>query len=481
MPHFSLLFVVVLVATVAAVNLDNLERLVRLRDTGDLSQEQYDHFLAELMEAKPESQDTALAAILEDLGLPELLPTLNANGIRTEAQLLLLTHETMAKYIGTISLGSRLQLLEFVDAEKKQRQQQQQPKEAGTVDRAEMGALITDMILSHKEKRDDTRADMESISMLVAEAIEKNNEKLLDKVSRMIQAGAAPSADRHRDRHRALLQGNGAAPASRSLNTDGASMWLEDDDGKIILGVNGDTDLRRAQASVLATSGAFRVGDADDGACADDAKDAGTLRWSAADASLQVCDGEGTWKAAGGAVTDGSEAFLPAAGHCDGCDGADVFDLAGSGYCMAGGDDTAGDASLEACRARCEATDSCRYFSCKGDGSANVDCMLYGAGECAGAHGGAFEQAGTAYVTHARTAAGPRDVADEAYATTVAVEGTATGTVTVTASGWSRQRANAGPGFLCDGSARQPFCRTLFSDGSRLHLHSSLVRSLILA
>ena len=94
----------------------------------------------------------------------------------------------------------------------------------------------------------------------MAQAIEKNNELLLGRVAEMIEdARLAPHTAVHQ---RALSADTAAAP--RSLNAEGASMWLEDDDGKIVIGADADTDLARAKESVLSTSGAFRVGDVGD-------------------------------------------------------------------------------------------------------------------------------------------------------------------------------------------------------------------------
>ena len=56
--------------------------------------------------------------------------------------------------------------------------------------------------------------------------------------------------------------------------------------------------------------------------------------------------------------------------------------VGGNGACGYEGDDSAGDSSLSACEARCSATAWCAYFSAKGDGSTNVDCMLYRSTGC---------------------------------------------------------------------------------------------------
>ena len=94
------------------------------------------------------------------------------------------------------------------------------------------------------------------------------------------------------------------AEAPRSLSTDSAAMWLEDDDGKIVIGANADTDLYRAAPGRLATSGAFQIGEGDDLCSA--AEDAGSLRYNAAKQRLQVCDGS-EWKTAGGAKLEAND------------------------------------------------------------------------------------------------------------------------------------------------------------------------------
>ena len=78
--------------------------------------------------------------------------------------------------------------------------------------------------------------------------------------------------------------------------------------------------------------------------------------------------------------------------------------LVGRGYCATGGDDPAGDSSLAACQSRCEASESCSYYSAKSDGGANVDCMLYSG--CAGDASGSLSGAGGVYVTYVKPGAG---------------------------------------------------------------------------
>ena len=252
--------------------------------------------------SQQKDQPTSLQEALEEIGLAKYYPLFAAKGLDMDG-LLLLDHEIAAKFLPEVDFGARLKMIAYIENLKKQRLLKDQPSESHT-----------------------TR--LEEIARVVAE----NNEQLLQRVASMVEAmidaklaatgvlASSPNAVRHQR----VLEEDTAA-AARSLNADASGLWLEDDESKVIFGGNADTDLARAGANVLATSGAFRVGDVDDGACAE-VGDAGTLRWNVADEGLQVCSGEeGGWKAAGGAVSDGSEAFLPAAEHCDGCDsGADA-------------------------------------------------------------------------------------------------------------------------------------------------------------
>ena len=85
----------------------------------------------------------------------------------------------------------------------------------------------------------------------------------------------------------------------------------------------------------------------------------------------------------------------------------------GDGYCYAGGDEEAGDASLDACQAECASSATCLYFSAMGDGTENVDCMLYHSNdECPGATGVGTLAGGLPYETFAK----PSSVGQHPYA-----------------------------------------------------------------
>ncbi len=75
---------------------------------------------------------------------------------------------------------------------------------------------------------------------------------------------------------------------------------MKGDNARVAMGPADDlVNLFRAGPSVLATGASFRVGDAADSTCAA-AEDAGTMRYSQAEAGLQVCNSEGGGQAAGG-------------------------------------------------------------------------------------------------------------------------------------------------------------------------------------
>ena len=314
----------VLVSCVCTSHLAELERLVKLKADGSITEGEYERFKAELINSsiEPAGHRSAVAGsggevgtILHELGLSELLPTFQAHGINTQEQLLLLDHTTLANYM-EVGLGNRLKIVAYIEETKSQQEDASNSGEA--IDKDEVGALLAGMIHAHQEKQ----AGRDRIAEVVAEMFEKNNRMMLEKVSAMISEaatlgggglGGGPRPQQHRRQQRRELTAE-----ARTLNTDGATMWLEDDDGKLVIGAAADTDLSRAREKVLSTSGALRVGDTADDACSS-AEDAGTIRWAAAaEEGLQVCDEEGEWTEAGGSVSDGGS-VTTFEDHCSPC------------------------------------------------------------------------------------------------------------------------------------------------------------------
>ena len=122
---------------------------------------------------------------------------------------------------------------------------------------------------------------------------------------------------------------------------DGASAWLKSDSSKIVFGASADTDLTRAGTGHLSTGGAFSLGGflkvGMDAAASCDADAAGTLRWSAADAKLLLCDGT-EWGGVGGSQmaedndtcnADKAGAVRYQDGVFQGCDSVAWFTLLG--------------------------------------------------------------------------------------------------------------------------------------------------------
>ena len=164
--------------------------------------------------------------------------------------------------------------------------------------------MVTEILLAHEEQQ----AKQQDTAALVARIVEENNEKLLNVMREMVNDALVHAAARQPRRARGLQQtapADGTA-AARSLNVESASMWLEDDNGRVVFGANGDTDIKRTGAGVLST-GALQVsGDADLTCDAESAS--GTIRWLAEKRQLQVCEGTAQkWKAAGGGVLDAAD------------------------------------------------------------------------------------------------------------------------------------------------------------------------------
>ena len=281
----ALLSAVTLAVVVAATQLDELQQLVSLKREGLIDESEFLTMKSKILEASNGGASNGeVATILTELGLDDVIPVFERHKISSKADLLLLSRDDLDRYMPTLDLRARVRVLAYLKT-------------------ARLSAAAVDGVEADGHARN---------AQAVAQAIEKNNELLLGRVAEMIEdARLAPHTAVHQ---RALSADTAAAP--RSLNAEGASMWLEDDDGKIVIGADADTDLARAKESVLSTSGAFRVGDVGDDACAT-AEDVGTLRWSAAEEGLQVCNGE-DWKEAGGSVSDGGS-VTTFEDHCTGC------------------------------------------------------------------------------------------------------------------------------------------------------------------
>ena len=245
--------------------------------------------------------DPEVASTLATIGLDQdtaLVQALTKASIDMTS-LVLLDHDTMASEFPGVDLGARLKLIDHIQGKAKGKSYTQ-------LDRAAIGELFSDMLLAH----DQRRSEHGDIAQVVAQLVEKNNEKLLDRVGTMIDERLAEGAGHRLHPQQRALADTGAdgaaAAAARSLNAEGATLWLEDNDSKIVFGASADASLGRSGAGVLATNG-LRVGSVDDGMCAA-AGDSGTMRWNADKASLQVCDGDkAKWNSAGASVLDAAE------------------------------------------------------------------------------------------------------------------------------------------------------------------------------
>ena len=235
-----------------------------------------------------------MPAILAKLGLARYGPLFASRELDLEA-FMHLTDEDIMTFLPEVSLGARIKMTAYIQSQKKQRG----TKDKDMVDETQIAvSVFADMARTHQEHQRGRDVQREDVAAMVARVVEENNEKLLQRVTAMIEAARlgpprAPVAPA-----RELEQ------QPRSLNTDGATLWLEDDASKLVLGAGADTDLFRAGEGVLATGGAFQIGAKDDLVC--DADATGALRWLSEKSSLQVCNGE-KFKAAGGAVLDAAD------------------------------------------------------------------------------------------------------------------------------------------------------------------------------
>ena len=297
----ELLHVVALLwCAVATVQADTLSDLIDQRLDQRLARQRLDARLAR--QENGEAGESVIQGVLAELGLTALLPSFRKRAIVDREALELLSHDTMAQYMPEVALGDRLKILDFIAKNKREREREttsDRPQQCEP-DRRQIAAVLTDVLVSHGEQRSrqgDTAA-------LVAGLIEENNEKLLARVAEMIAeshhkpataAGAAVTSAQEPERRR--------LESSASSLLDNGGLWLEDDDSKVVIGGAGDTDLYRASAGVVGTSGGFQLGTL---ATTCDADATGTLRFSAEKAMLQVCAKE-KWNSAGASVFDEDE------------------------------------------------------------------------------------------------------------------------------------------------------------------------------
>ena len=261
-----------LVALASAAGLDEmLQNLADLHRLGVLDKHGYEQAKEKVLTEASVSVSSEVTASLAELGLAHLAGDLERGKVVTRDDLLLLgdlSEEAVAKYLPTSEFGERLKLLHWV------KQQQQEKGEAPV-----------------PAKHDD------ELARLVADMFEENNQKLLLKMQAMIEdarLSVGPPTGGASQPHRQLQT------AASAEQLDGASIYLEDDNAKMVLGP--DTSIARAREGVLATS-ALQLGTV--ATCdADDHK--GTIRFDVDKEKLQYCDGA-KWKAAGGAASDAAE------------------------------------------------------------------------------------------------------------------------------------------------------------------------------
>ena len=292
-------------AAVQAVDLEALKNIYP-----DASLEQHAAILAALKangEAGPGRGGGELALLLDEAGFPELQSTFEARGIIDTQAFLLLDFSKLANFFPGIELGTRLKLEDFI-AQKRGHRQPGGAAQQDVRDYKAMATTLASLLETHERAQAGQDAHRQDVAAIVAEAIEKNNQVLLGKMNALIekaQLAARPPFAGLEAPPRELQAESAAAP--RALNTEGASLWLEDDDARLVLGANADTDLSRGGAGVLSTGGALQLGEGpDDLTCT--AAATGTMRWFAQKKTLQVCEGTSEkWKAAGGAVLDAAD------------------------------------------------------------------------------------------------------------------------------------------------------------------------------
>ena len=195
-----------------------------------------------------------LAALLAEAGVDphELGPTLVARGIETAEDFLLLDEERLAAYFpDVIKLGVRLKMASFIAAK---RGKQQPGEHTKKLDHGAIASTFASLLTAHEHAQAGHDTHVQDTAAIVADAIEKNNEQLLERVKALIQAaqlkaGTGASTLAPPPPRELASGGSSSGAAGRSLNANAASMWLEDDEGKLVLGVQGDTDLFRSGAA----------------------------------------------------------------------------------------------------------------------------------------------------------------------------------------------------------------------------------------
>ena len=278
----------------------NVGESIKVLHKADMMRQQ--HLEARQQEEANENENN-IGGVLASLGLSSLLPSFRKRAINDLKALMLLDHDTMAQYMPEVEFGDRLKILDFIRT--KAADEADETSTTQQLDRGSIAALFADLLVSHDQKR----ADKTETGAIVAGLLEENNARLLAEIDARIDARLA-------DRAPAITAGGPLEPPAKrraqgatggggpGAGTDSASLWLEDDDGKISIGANADTDLYRAGEGVLATSGALRVGSVD--TCDESESAAGTVRFSVEKEMLQVC-AKGKWNSAGAAVFDAAE------------------------------------------------------------------------------------------------------------------------------------------------------------------------------
>ena len=197
------------------------------------------------------SADNAFSDLLADLDLAQFAHAFEANGITTIETLGMLEHEKHDRALADmgLSLGRRIRLLNRA-AELRAAKQSTAAVESTSNKHQATAAIVAEMLEAHTEKMEKM---LDTARALINEA-------------QLHSAPAPPAVARRRE----LEQSGGAAP-------EGASLWVEDDDGRIVFGASSDTDLSRGGANILSTSGGLQIGSVDDLTC--DADTNAVLRW----------------------------------------------------------------------------------------------------------------------------------------------------------------------------------------------------------
>ena len=268
--------------------------------TGQLKAEQYRASLVQGEKEGDSSVEESVALFLHRLELSNLLPLFEKHKITSEIHLSLLTNLALDEM--EVVLGDKLKLLAAVKELKRQGNHEEEIEhiDADTA-AARLGAHFA-KVLSPSARQSDRTLDP-GVSAAIAKMLEHNNANLLSQVEATVAKNNGDSRQQLAPRE---LSADDNGAQRRALNADTATLWLEDNAAKVVLGTDADTSLYRAAPGVLSTAGAFQVGTATQEGVCSEAADQGILRWFDEKAVLQVCNGE-EWKTAGGAVLDAAD------------------------------------------------------------------------------------------------------------------------------------------------------------------------------